>query len=50
MFLDFTSKLKNVTKDKAGTEDVKTLQKLSLRWQWPSRNLLSIMETDTWVE
>ena len=31
MFEDFTPKLKNVTKDKAGTEDVKTLQKSSLR-------------------
>ena len=39
MFEDFTPKLKNVTKDKAGTEDVKTLQKSSLRWQRPSRNL-----------
>ena len=36
MFEDFTPKLKNVTKDKASTEDVKTLQKSSLRWQRPS--------------
>ena len=28
MFEDFTPKFKNVTKDKAGMEDVKTLQKI----------------------
>ena len=27
MFEDFTLKIKNITKDKAGTEDVKTLRK-----------------------
>ena len=43
MFEDFTPKFKNVTKDKAGMEDVKTLQKSSLRWQRPSKNL----ESDT---
>ena len=49
MLEDFILKIKNVTKDKAGIEEVKPLEK-SLKWQRPLKNLLLIIASDTRVE
>ena len=50
MLEDFVLKIKNVTKDKAGIEEVKTQKNPSLKWQRPLKNLLLIIASDTRVE